>query len=192
MDTKEKILDVSRRLYASYGYEGTTMTMIATEVGIRKPSLYSHYAGKEQIFKDVLDREITDYIDFLHAFLRADHPTVKEKLYKLFLGHTQDDETSIEFYYRFIKYQPMGLEEYIMDSFEEMEKETRKAFEKIIDHGKKQGELDDNLSNKQIYRTYFLLIDGLSTMPPSLKNGSDDKGILDIWEIFYRGIEKRE
>lgn len=191
MDTKEKILDVGRQLFASYGYEGTTMTMIAGGVEIKKPSLYAHYTSKEQIFKDVLDKEVADYITFLHEAAAADDSSIKEKLYRLLVEHALDDEASMNFYYRFIKYQPAGLEEYIVGSFAEMESETEKIFEMILNQGKEQGEIDKSLSNTQIYRTYFLLVDGLSTMPVSYKSEMDGRDYLGIWEVFYRGIEKR-
>lgn len=191
MDTKEKILKESRAFFASNGYEGTTMTMIANEIGIKKPSLYSHYTSKEQIFKDVLDKEVTDYIEFLHGGMTTDDSSVKKLLYKLLVEHALgDDEDSMNFYYRFIKYQPVELEDYVVDKFAEMEKETQEIFEKILNEGKKNGEIDPILFNSQIYKTYFLLVDGLSTMPEAYKNQMNDQELFGIWEVFFRGIRK--
>lgn len=191
MDTKEKILKESRAFFASNGYEGTTMTMIANKIGIKKPSLYSHYTSKEQIFKDVLDKEVTDYIEFLHGSMKTDDSSVKDRLYKLLVEHALgDDEDSMNFYYRFIKYQPVELEDYVVDKFSEMEKETQEIFENILKQGKKNREIDPILSNSQIYKTYFLLVDGLSTMPEAYKNKMNDQELFGIWEVFFRGIKK--
>ena len=49
MSTKEKILDAALSLFAENGYDGTSVEQIAGIVGIKAPSLYKHYKGKEDI-----------------------------------------------------------------------------------------------------------------------------------------------
>ena len=49
MSTKEKILDAALTLFAENGYDGTSVEQIASIVGIKAPSLYKHYKGKEDI-----------------------------------------------------------------------------------------------------------------------------------------------
>ena len=49
MSTKEKILDAALTLFAENGYDGTSVEQIAHVVGIKAPSLYKHYKGKEDI-----------------------------------------------------------------------------------------------------------------------------------------------
>lgn len=42
------------KLFARDGYEAVTVEMIAEAVGIKAPSLYKHYKGKEDIFLSIL------------------------------------------------------------------------------------------------------------------------------------------
>jgi Transcriptional regulator len=49
MSTKEKILEAALSLFAENGYDGTSVEQIAGIVGIKAPSLYKHYKGKEDI-----------------------------------------------------------------------------------------------------------------------------------------------
>lgn len=51
--TKEKILKVSTALFSQYGYKGTSVRKIASEVGIRESAIYNHYKNKEEIFLEV-------------------------------------------------------------------------------------------------------------------------------------------
>ena len=55
MSTKEKILDAALTLFAENGYDGTSVEQIANIVGIKAPSLYKHYKGKEDILNALLD-----------------------------------------------------------------------------------------------------------------------------------------
>lgn len=52
--TKDRILDVSIDLFAQKGFDAVTMQEIADAVGIKKASLYYHFAGKDQILQDIL------------------------------------------------------------------------------------------------------------------------------------------
>lgn len=57
-NTRRRILDEALNLFSTEGYESTSVSQIAQAVGIRKSSLYSHFASKREILdaliKDVL------------------------------------------------------------------------------------------------------------------------------------------
>ena len=55
MSTKQKILDEALTLFAEKGYDGTGVDLIAKRVGIKGPSLYKHYKGKEEILNALID-----------------------------------------------------------------------------------------------------------------------------------------
>ena len=55
MSTKETIMDAALMLFAENGYDGTSVEQIANIVGIKAPSLYKHYKGKEDILNALID-----------------------------------------------------------------------------------------------------------------------------------------
>ncbi|WP_173473601.1 TetR/AcrR family transcriptional regulator [Fibrobacter succinogenes] len=55
MSTKEKILETALTMFAKNGYNGTSMEQIAQDVGIKTPSLYKHFKGKEDILNSLID-----------------------------------------------------------------------------------------------------------------------------------------
>ena len=57
--TKEQILAVALELFSIKGYEATSIAQIADAVGLRKASLYSHFASKQDIL-DTLVAELTE------------------------------------------------------------------------------------------------------------------------------------
>lgn len=54
--TKQEILETALELFSVQGYEATSISQIADAVGIRKASLYSHFASKQKIL-DALVKE---------------------------------------------------------------------------------------------------------------------------------------
>ena len=64
MTTKEKILDEALTLFAEKGYDGTSMDLIAERVGIKGPSLYKHYKGKEEILNALIDAAEDRYEEY--------------------------------------------------------------------------------------------------------------------------------
>lgn len=55
MTTKERILESALFLFAEKGYEGVGVDQIAEKAGLRGPSLYNHFKGKEDIFNSLVD-----------------------------------------------------------------------------------------------------------------------------------------
>ncbi len=64
---KEEILDVATALFAERGYEGTSMNDVAARVGMRKASLFYHFATKDALYEAVLDRLIATLGSALQA-----------------------------------------------------------------------------------------------------------------------------
>ena len=54
--TKERILDIALELFAQNGYLGTSMSDIAKQLGFTKAALYKHYASKQKILDQIVER----------------------------------------------------------------------------------------------------------------------------------------
>ena len=61
MGTKDKILESALTLFAANGYDGTSVEEIAQSVGIKAPSLYKHFKGKEDILNMLIDAAESRY-----------------------------------------------------------------------------------------------------------------------------------
>ena len=64
MSTKQRILDEALTLFAENGYDGTGVDLIAERVGIKGPSLYKHYKGKEEILNALIDAAEERYEEY--------------------------------------------------------------------------------------------------------------------------------
>lgn len=69
-ETREAILAVSARLFATHGIGGTTMRAIAAGCSIKAASLYHHFASKDEIVAEVMGRS-SDFASGVFAEIRA-------------------------------------------------------------------------------------------------------------------------
>ena len=70
-NTRDEILEAALDLFAVNGYEATSISQLADAVGIRKASLYSHFANKQDILDTVVETVLKGYAD-RSIFARAD------------------------------------------------------------------------------------------------------------------------
>jgi AcrR family transcriptional regulator len=52
-ETRDKILDAARELFASEGYEGVSMRKVAEKIEYSPTAIYVHFADKEELFREL-------------------------------------------------------------------------------------------------------------------------------------------
>lgn len=83
-DTKQRILDKALELFSAHGYDSVSVGEIAKAVGIKAPSLYNHFPGKQAIFDAIVEstaaqyEEDTDKIDIHVQNVKKDIPIFTE------------------------------------------------------------------------------------------------------------------
>ena len=60
-NTKRSIMETALQLFSVQGYDATSISQIADAVGIRKASLYSHFASKQDILDSLLEEVLQQY-----------------------------------------------------------------------------------------------------------------------------------
>jgi AcrR family transcriptional regulator len=67
-ERKEKILQTALKVFAREGYRDSNLSLIATECGISRPTIYQYFKDKEQIYyyavKLVTGRMFTKYAEY--------------------------------------------------------------------------------------------------------------------------------
>lgn len=83
--SRERIIAVALDLFSREGYTETTLKQIATEAGIKAPSIYAHFSGKEELYLEAYRRTQDEYSEF---FGHLGHPDAApaERLHQLLAG----------------------------------------------------------------------------------------------------------
>lgn len=55
MEKRNRLIDCGRALFLARGFEATSMTDVATEAGLARQTIYSHFESKEALFRAVID-----------------------------------------------------------------------------------------------------------------------------------------
>lgn len=63
--TRDLILDVGERLFATRGVDGVAVRDLARELGLTAPSLYNHFAGKQALYDAVLERGLRPILELI-------------------------------------------------------------------------------------------------------------------------------
>ena len=78
-ETRRKILDAARIVFAREGFLEATLSQVAREAGLGKSSLYRHVASKAELFVESLLDQTTDTGPMIDAIL-AQHESAEEQL----------------------------------------------------------------------------------------------------------------
>lgn len=78
-NTKQEILEAALELFSVQGFEATSISQIASAVGIRKASLYSHFENKQAIM-DALVKVVFEQYAAHSIFAETDWEKVADNL----------------------------------------------------------------------------------------------------------------
>lgn len=186
----EQIKRAALRLFASKGYDATSLDMIATEVGRKKPSLYTHFAGKEQLFLTVFHEAITEEIRGLDEFYAAHRALPFEQTLLQLIEtykdrYMRDDHLKLILYHGFIipQVHVETIKEALNAYFDRKEQLVR---QKLAEEAPRLAvEIDTAVL------AYSNLLEGM--LVELIYAGPDrfDRRLAGSWAVFLRGILKK-
>ena len=83
---KAEILTTAERLFRQKGYQATSIRDIASALGIKGGSLYSHVASKEELLWQIASRAAGEFFEAIEPIVGSDEP-VPLKLRRAIIAH---------------------------------------------------------------------------------------------------------
>lgn len=77
MKTAAKLRYAALERFAAQGYAATTLKEIASDCGIKKPSIYAHFTSKEHLFKHLVQTSVYGEMDFVRDRLQRPLPATE-------------------------------------------------------------------------------------------------------------------
>jgi TetR/AcrR family transcriptional regulator len=180
--TKDTILEVARKKFAEHGYAGTSLTEIADEVGIRRPSLLHHFPSKEALYRAVLLESFADWtalVDQAIEGTREGWPQVERMLRAAF----QFFEASPQFV-RLVRWEALEGGPILRDELSVM---LRPLFER----GALFLEREMDAGRLRRYDARQLLLTGYGAVLSYLSDGHLMSGLLDTDPLSPEALAER-
>ncbi|MBN8469947.1 TetR/AcrR family transcriptional regulator [Corallococcus exiguus] len=67
-------MEIGRSVFASKGYEATSIEEVAQKAGVSKPIVYEHFGAKEGLYAAIVDRELEDLVARVSASIAQGTP----------------------------------------------------------------------------------------------------------------------
>jgi AcrR family transcriptional regulator len=174
-------LTAALRVFWLRGYEGASITELATAMGIAKPSLYAAFGNKEQLFKravELYEREKMGYVDQALA-----EPTFDRMAKMLLLGAIDvcDDGSGVRGCLRVISSAPCSVAVSAVRQWViERQESWRRALARRLDAYRGAGGLADRTDTQSLARYLAAVYEGLSIQAAA---GVSKKDLVTVIEV---------
>ena len=138
-ETRDKILSVANKLFSRFGFHKTSMDEIARIARKAKGSLYYHFASKEDLFKEVVSKEIANLKVQLSVIVNNSDLSASGKM-KAYLIKRMEVLNDAANYHETIKADFFEHFDFIDDLRNELDEWEKANLKKIISEGAAKGE----------------------------------------------------
>lgn len=190
MDKKQEIIEAAFELFCEKGYH-LSLSEIANAVGIKTPSLYSHYKSKDEILELMIHEEIYRYYGFLEEKIIEIKPmNIKEAMKNLFVFFM--DYFSEYKRLRFWRTIPLITNESLRNKssllIKEKDKKYKQQLQAFFMKGVNDGEIKPAVTEITLH-LYLCMIQGvLDAMLLYPHDYQDNIFAEEIFEAYWDGI----
>jgi len=182
---KEIALEKAMQVFRRKGYEATSITDITKELGINRPSVYSAFGNKEELFAKALVKYIEGPIAYLNEALSE--KTSREVVRKM-LMQSVDLLTSLDSTKGCLVIQSsvsseleaVGIQQKIVESLNQHEEDLKERFKLAI----KEGDLPETCNAGLLAKYVTTVHKGLSIQAA---NGANRETLYGVVEIVIEG-----
>ena len=172
MDTKELILEKTLKLMIEKQNSLVSVREISDATGIATGGIYYYFSSKEQIYDEIIERYLINYIKFDMDKLTQIKGNAKEKIHDVMAEIFKQQQTGIEIKtiedemdYRIILLilTPNGFSyENSIEFCQGILKELEDFFAEIVEEGQKNSEIRQDLSTEDIVESLIIMYMGIA------------------------------
>lgn len=193
-NTLNEIKKTALHYMSKYGYEGTTLKDIAQTVGIKTPSIYSHFDSKEQLFLQILkDLKIKEREKLMKLVLSLRKKSIEEVFKELFYYYT--DTNNIVFWQISLKqilmHPPSDILLSLRRDFTEFEREISVQLREFFQIGRNEGLIHREDTDEMI-ALFFTLIDGLLVEQNLYESIKFEQRRKEVWNLYHQIITQKQ
>lgn len=189
-DTRDKILSVANKLFSRFGFHKTSMDEIAKIARKAKGSLYYHFASKEELFKEVVSKEIT-YLKIQLAVIITNQDLSSSEKLKAYLIKRMELLNDAANYHETLKADFFEHFDFIDDLRNELDEWEKLSLKEIILEGVETNEFKVIGDIDVLLDVFIMVLKGLEI--PFYLQGKYEKYspyFEDLMGILTKGLAK--
>lgn len=74
---RERVMQVALQMFLANGYAGTSLKVVADELGISPPALYWYFPSKEELYGSVIEQSMHDFLGYVRGSITDTDPVFK-------------------------------------------------------------------------------------------------------------------
>lgn len=191
--TRTKLKEAALRLFGEKGYDGTALSEIAKEVGVKTPAIYAFFASKEDLFMAVFEESMSSYNGVIQALTdSSEGMSTENKLHALLLRqydfHRNKQELAV-FTFRYLVFPPDFLLDRMQEAFERSDLLLGGIVRGIMLEGLERGELAE-VPVETLVDAYLALMDGLGIQYYYYKSPElFERKQQHAFDMFWRAVK---
>lgn len=128
----ERIAYLALDQFAEHGYDAASLNDIAVRAGIKKASLYAHFASKDALYVVALELALRAELDYVQSQFAKNSRSIKApgEVYIDNLQRRYNQNESLRFLLRAAFYPPTPLRDVVMSGFNDYMATIRSHFQK--------------------------------------------------------------
>lgn len=192
MTTSSRLKDIALVHFAQKGYEGASLAQIADEVGIKKPSIYAHYKGKDDLFLAIIQDAVYSELAFVKDYFEKQKElSLHDCLYHFleqYLSRYENDNRT-KFFLRMSFFPPEHLHHQIMNLLYGYLDQFERLLIPIFSRAREQHTIG-SVEPQDASIAFIGFLD--SVLVEMLYGGPERyaKRLEASWKIFWRGLSR--
>lgn len=166
---EDQVLDAAMQLFWEKGYEATSLSDLTSRMGIQRPSIYSAFGDKKELFEAALRRYTMSRASDIRNRLQS-HSSVKEA-FSIFFADVVNEEYAGDLSKGCFCINTMVELAPHDERFEILTREHQMylavIFQETIERGIQSGELEVNTDAKSLAQALIVALIGLTVMMKS-------------------------
>lgn len=186
-ETRKRIHEAAFRLFGRFGYDGVSMTRVATESGVTKAALYWHYESKETLYAEAMRHLVNVFETHVFEALARERDPV-ERIFAMFSGLERlvDDPRLAEGIAGFWLRPSTADVAHATAVQDDFEASAAEAIEIALDEARDTGALGVEGSTHDMARAFIALMEAI-VLPLGHRSARDHRRLVRVLaHIFFQ------
>ncbi|MDX1960982.1 MAG: TetR/AcrR family transcriptional regulator [Leptospiraceae bacterium] len=191
--TRNRILEVSFRLFLKHGYSATGLNQIVEEAETVKASLYQHFSSKEELGKEVLKEYSSKRIQLIKGLMQKfPYPLDFTRAWTRILKHEASQSKLHGCGMANFRAQIQEKETLILAEIQTIANETIQTIEEFLITAKEKSFLSSNAPTKELALQLFYSYEGVLQSYRILGDAKTLNGLTKLSELVLNQYLKRK